>query len=175
MKQTVKEMESIIALEEKRIMQAIFDKTDGNNGNKQLKALKYFKQLLNSVADDTVFDNEGVKNNALRGFDMFNLGTATEQIIKYIKNPHKYLKKSVAKTFDTVLSGIGRIEIKASLGHCSKSSPYNGEKRVLLINQKGVMLITENIASYVDKYGRFSPVLDGCGEHLTELEKLLGY
>lgn len=146
------------------------------NTAKKLQALNLVEQFLLGLDKQKFSKLESVKNTGkyVRDFEMFNLGTAVELILKAYAHKRNYVVKSYAAGYDMIIDGV-RYEVKASLSGTSKNTPLQKCKHVLLVNAKGVWLIDSDTAvASVDKYGRFSPNAE-IGEYFDELAELLGY
>ena len=147
-----------------------------SNTSKQLKKLDLFKQIVNSIDNNVKITAEGVRGNGdIREFNMLNIGSVTECIVKYhlSKVPTKRLEKEVAGAYDLKF-GTWNVEIKASLAGTSLASPSRCET-TLLINTLGAFLIKKNdVEMYVNKAGRL-PYNKPCGRRYKALSAALGY
>lgn len=148
-----------------------------SNTAKKLQALNLLQQFFDGLTDDFIFNGlESVKNTGkeVRNFEMFNIGTAVEICLRGLLRGVEFISKAKAKTFDCVYNN-KHYEIKASLSGTCKNTPYNNEKNIMLVNKKGVWLLTrEQACKVVDKYGRFNPNSE-IGEYDAMLSDLLGY
>lgn len=147
-----------------------------SNTSKQLKKLDLFRQIVSSIDSNVQITAEGVRGNGeIREFNMLNIGSVTECIVKYhlSKVPVKRLEKEVAGVYD-LKHGTWNLEIKASLAGTSLASPSRRET-TLLINRLGAFLIKKNdIELYVNKAGRL-PYNKPCGRRYKTLSAALGY
>lgn len=148
-----------------------------SNTNKKLSAVALASQLVDSLDDYAVLrDIESVKNTGkhARDFEMVNLGSLVEVIVKQVASGKLVVKKSRGKGVDMKLNG-KMFDVKACLSATCKNTPLARRGKVLLVNQLGVWeLSADEAIAKADKFGRYQP--RGEYDNLNmELTELLGY
>lgn len=171
-KMSVKQLQDL--LKKERAFQVA--NQDSNTG-KKLTAVALVSQMLECVDDNATLCNiESVKNcgKHIRDFDMVNLGSLVECIVKQVASGKLIVKKSRGKGVDIKLDQ-KMYEIKACLSATCKNTPMRKRSKVILINQLGVWeLSADEAMAKADKFGRFNPK----GEYeclRADLTELLGY
>ena len=171
-KLSVKELQGILKRE--RAFQVA--NQDSNTG-KKLTAIAVASQMLDSIDDNAMLCNiESVKNTGkhIRDFDMVNLGTLVECIVKQVASGKLLVKKSRGKGADLKLDG-KMYEVKACLSATCKNTPMSKRSKVLLVNQLGVWeLSADEAQAKADKFGRFSPKAE-YDNLRTDLTEMLGW
>lgn len=147
-----------------------------SNSAKNIRCYDAVLKCLDAIAPETVFTVETAKGKANRPFDLPNIGSLMECVVKYAcdKEPcEKYAKEFADDKADTKI-GWCDYEIKACMGAVSLNTKITGERPILFINTKGVFSIKKDeIATYV-KNGKL-PYNKEIGKPWANLMRKLGF
>ena len=169
---TVSTMQTI--LRQERAFQLAHQDT---NTNKKLVAVAILSQMLENLDEQATFSNlESVKNSGknVRDFEMFNIGSAVELVVKAVASGKVSVKKSMGKGVDLKYDG-KMYDVKACLSSTCKNTPMARKGKVMLVNQLGVWLLSVDEAmARADKFGRYEPKGEYT-EYAVELSEALGF
>ena len=169
---TVSTMQTILAKEK-----AFQLSHQDSNTNKKMSAIYLLAQMLNSLDEHAVLSGlESVKNGGKvkRDFDMFNIGTAVELIVRSVASGSLRVRKSTGAGVDMRYNG-KMYDVKACLSSTCKNSPMARKGKVLLVNQLGVWVLSKDEAiARADKFGRYESK-GVYTERDDELSEMLGF
>ena len=146
------------------------------NSNKNIRCYNNVIKCLDMLEPTTVIVVESARGKATRPFDIPNVGSLMECVLKMVcekEQATEYTKEFNNDNAD-VKVGWCEYEIKACMGALSLNTTIQGNRPILLVNELGVFSIKKNeIENYTIK-GKL-PYNKMVGKQWVGLSKKLGY
>lgn len=162
----------------KLLNQAIkYEKLEINdsNSNKNVRCYVNVLNCLNHLDENICFEVESARGKAGRPFDLPNIGSLMECVLKAICS--KEQATSYSKEFENdnadIKIGWCEYEIKACMGALSLNSKIQGTRPILLVNELGIFSISKNEIDNYTKKGKL-PYNKPVGKKWIGLSKKLG-
>lgn len=147
---------------------------DGNS-NKVIRCYNNVIKCLDSVDQNIYITVESAQGKAKRPFDIPNIGSLMECLVKIVCD--KVQATEYSKEFNDdqadIKLGWCEYEIKSCMGATSLNSKVQGDRPVLLINEKGVFSIKKSEIAIYTKNGKF-PYNKEVGKKWVGLSSKLG-
>lgn len=145
-----------------------------SNTAKVIAKCRFVIRLLNCLPKDVILVCEGCRGDENRGFQLANIGSLVECIMKWLFHH----EQTVTKEFNTQSvdhkQGCISYEIKTSLGSNSLATPSETETTIL-VNTVGIWSISKkDVHKYTNKQGRL-PFNKACGRPMAKMMEMLGY
>lgn len=146
------------------------------NSNKNIRCYRNVIACLDMLEPSTVFTVESARGKAKRPFDIPNVGSLMECVLKMVceKEPvNEYSKEFSDDKADLQIGWCG-YEIKACMGSVSLNTKIVGDKPILFVNELGVFSIKKVEIEQYTKKGKL-PYNKAVGKKWLGLSKKLGY
>lgn len=147
-----------------------------SNSNKNVRCYINVIKCLETLNPETILVVESAKGKSKRPFEMPNIGSLMECVLKVVcdkEQATEYYKEFENDNADIKI-GWCEYEIKACMGALSLNSTIQGDRPILLINEKGVFSIKKNEIDNYTKKGKL-PYNKPVGKQWLSLSRKLGY
>jgi hypothetical protein len=147
-----------------------------SNSTKNIRCYTAVIERLECLPQDLVLTAESAKGKAKRPFDLPNIGSFMECVVKAMLDNCKATEYSKEFNDDQADTKIGwcEYEIKASMGAVSLNTKIQGDKPILFINELGVFSIKKAEIENYTKNGKL-PYNKAVGKQWIGLSQKLGY
>ena len=147
-----------------------------SNSNKNVRCYINVLKRLEMLSPETILVVESAKGKSKRPFEMPNIGSLMECVVKVMCEKEQASEYSKEFNNDNADIKIGwcEYEIKACMGALSLNSTIQGDRPVLFINEVGVFSIKKTEIDNYTKKGKL-PYNKPVGKQWLSLSKKLGF